>query len=85
MATILRSKAIQDEILKWSKSYYIENLLDGLHASGFTAHGEVARNRTHFSKTLNQRASQDGIQVSTIGTLTEAILMAEANLKGGSK
>lgn len=77
MTTVLISKEIREEIEKWSKSYYIEILLKSLNEAGYSARQEVSQNRTHFTRMINKRASQDGIQVSTIGTLTEAILLAE--------
>lgn len=80
MATVIRSKESQDETKKWSESFWVEMLVRDLHKAGLTVQNEMSKNRTHFTRQINEFSYQNGIVLSRIGALADAALMCEKRI-----
>lgn len=78
--TVLLSKESQDEIEKWSKSFWIETLVRDLHKHGYSVQNEMDQNATHFMRQINAVSERNGIVLSRIGSLADAALRYEQRL-----
>jgi hypothetical protein len=81
MVTVLRSQKSQEEVIKWSKSFYVELLVKSLHQAGYTVKEEVSKDANHFMSQINKKAHSDGIVLSRLGALMDAALLCEESLK----